>query len=129
MCKNALAAHLFALEASCQAVIAYWVWLKKNKRELEYPNAALIDALREQWPPIHWRDDYLDNPNFKGPGRRWWEEAAIAWGADLCNELIADVCETEGGYEYILFRSEKTLPLRTAKAWGWQRVLEYASAG
>jgi hypothetical protein len=126
--QDTIVAHLFNLETAFQTTIAYWVWKKKNHEEFEYPNAFFIDALRGQWKPINWKDEYMDNPDLKSPCQRWWEKSASVWGTDVRNQLVADVCETDSGYEYILFRSEKTLPLRMAKVWGWQRVLEYAQA-
>ncbi|MGK7873673.1 MAG: hypothetical protein AB4426_10300 [Xenococcaceae cyanobacterium] len=122
----AIADCSYGMEEAFQATISYWLWKKKNNQEFEYPSAFLIAALNDQWKPFHWTDEYLDNPNFKSPCQRWWEEAAVAWGTDVRNELVADVAETDSGYEYVLFRSGKTLSLRIAKVWGWQRVLEYA---
>lgn len=116
----------YGMEEAFQATISYWVWKKKNNQEFEYPSAFLIDALSEQWKPYGWKDEYLENPNFKSPGQRWWEEAAAVWGASMRNALVADVTENNAGYEYILFFSGKTLSLRTAKVWGWEKVLEYA---
>lgn len=124
--QDTLVAHLFTLEAACQTTISYWVWKKSNDEELEYPNAFFIDALRGQWKPLNWKDEYMDNPDFKSPCIRWWERSAQVWGTDLRNQLVADVYETDSGSEYILFRTEKTLSLRMAKVWGWQRILEYA---
>jgi hypothetical protein len=114
------------MEEAFQATISNWVWKKKNNQQLEYPSAFLIAALREQWKPYGWKDEYLENPNFKSPGQRWWEEAAAVWGASVRNALVADATENKAGYEYILFFSGKTLSLRTAKVWGWEKVLEYA---
>lgn len=114
------------IEEAFQATISYWLWTKKNNQKFEHPSAFLIKALNEQWKPIVWKEENLDNPNFKSPCQRWWEEAASAWGRELRNSLIADVAENNSGYEYIWFRSGGTLSLRLAKRWGWQKVLEYA---
>lgn len=115
------------LEAVLQRVIEYWYQLQQQNRALEYPSACLIQALQENWTPKSWKAQYLDNPNFKSPWAIWWEEAGAIWGETVRNELIADVNETEGGYQYILFTNGATLPLKLAQVWGWKRVLEYAN--
>ena len=124
--QDAVASCAYGMEAAFQSTICYWLWKKNNHQQFDYPSAFLIKALAQQWKPINWSDQYLDNPNFKGSCQRWWEEAAVRWGRELRSELIADVAETIGGEEYILLRSGKTLSLNTAKVWGWQRVLKYA---
>jgi hypothetical protein len=127
--QDALSSCLVGMEEAFQATIDYWFWKRKIQEEFEYPNAFLIKALNEQWKPKNWQDAYLDHPAFKSPCQLWWEEAAEAWGADLRNQLVADVRETENGSEEIVFMSGRTLGLRRAKAWGWQKVLDYALSG
>ena len=117
---------VFGMEAALQATITYWYYLQNNNQKLEYPSAFLIEALSNNWQPKNWKEEYLDNPNFKSPCLRWWDEAANVWGRDVRNSLIADVSEDEYGHERILFRSGEKLSLRIAKRWGWQKVLEYA---
>lgn len=124
--QDAIRGNLHALETAFQATISSWVRRQKNGQSLEYPSAYLIKVLNNPWPVRDWRDEYMDNPEFKSRCQLWWEKAAESWGTDTRNQLVADVRETESGYEYILFRSERTLPLRTALAWGWERVLTYA---
>lgn len=109
------------MESAFQATIVYW---KTGK--MEYPNAFLIHALNAGWKPRNWRDEYLDDPNFKSPCLRWWEGAGVAWGTEVRDRLIADVNETDDSYEYVLFANGKTLSLRVVRAWGWERVLNYA---
>ncbi|WP_013320399.1 hypothetical protein [Gloeothece verrucosa] len=116
------------LEARLQSVIEYWYFLQHKNQQLNYPSACLITALSEGWTPKNWQQEYLDNPNFKSPCLLWWEKAAEVWGQDKRNELVADVSETDDGYEYILFRSGKTLSLKIAQIWGWERVLDYGQA-
>lgn len=124
--QDAIVTHLFTLEAACQTTIAYWHWKKSQDEELEYPNAFFIDALKNVWKPINWKDEYLSNPLFKSPCTRWWEKCAEVWGTEVRDRLVADVRENERGIEYILFMNERTLSLKVAHVWGWQRVLEYA---
>lgn len=113
------------IEAVFQRVIEYWYFLQEQNRPF-YANACLLKALQDGWTPHHWTDDYLKNPDFKSPCLVWWEKAAQVWGEQIRNQLVADVSETDGGYEYILFNSGKTLPLQIAQVWGWERVLNYA---
>lgn len=113
------------IEAVFQSVIEYWYFLQSKSQPLEHPSACLITALSEGWTPNHWKEQYLDNPNFQSPCLLWWEKSALIWGENLRNELVADVTETDNGYEYILFRSGKTLSLRIAQIWGWERLLDY----
>lgn len=124
--QDAIISNLHTLENAFMTTISYWVWKQQKEQPLKYPNAFLIKALNREWRPRDWREEYMNNPEFKSRCQRWWEKAAEVWGRDVRNQLIADVCETESGYEYILFMSERTLPLETAIVWGWQRVLEYA---
>jgi hypothetical protein len=124
--QNAVIDCSYGMEEAFQTTISYWIWKQNNNQEFEFPSAFLIAALSNQWKPYDWKDEYLNNPNFKSPSQLWWEEAAVVWGAELRNTLVADVSEDKQGSIKILFLSGKTLSLRTAKAWGWERVLECA---
>ncbi|MGL5871197.1 MAG: hypothetical protein ACRC2R_02315 [Xenococcaceae cyanobacterium] len=114
------------LESAFQATISYWIWKQQIEEKFQYPNAFLIKAIRDNWQPFTWQDDYLNHPKFKSNGQIWWEEAAKIWGQDLRNSLVADVSDRDGGEEYIVFTSGKQMSLKVAKVWGWQRVLDYA---
>ena len=116
----------FGMEDAFQTTISYWYWVQRNQKKFEYPNAFLIEAISKNWRPYEWKDEYLDNPNFKSPYEQWWEEAGMRWGRDLRNSWVADVGEDEDGNERILFRSEEKLSFRVARRWSWQRVTEYA---
>jgi hypothetical protein len=116
------------LEAAFQATISYWIWKQEIKEKFEYPNAFLIKAIQDNWQPFAWQDEYLNNPKFKSNCQLWWEEAEKIWGSELRNKLVADVTKSELGEEYILFVSGTKMPLRVAKVWGWERVLNYAIA-
>jgi hypothetical protein len=109
-----------------RAMIAYWYWLQSREEKLEYPSACLIQAIQEQWKPKYWKDEYLDNPQFQNPCLIFWQRAALMWGQDLRNQLIADVNEDENGTEYILFSSGKKLSFSIALDWSWEKIKEYA---
>ena len=115
----------WGLESAFQAVIVYWKY-KKQQQEIIYPNAALIEALKEHWQPFDWQDKYLDDSRFKSPCLIWWEKAGDIWGADLRNQLIADVNETDLEGEYILLKTGEKLSLKIANMRGWDWVLNYA---
>lgn len=126
--QEALLSSYEGLESALQSVIAYWYQLQKKNQTLEYPSACLIAALSEGWQPVQWKPEYLDNPNFKSSCIIWWEKAAEVWGESIRNQLVADVIETDQGYEYILFTSGLILPLNLAQIWGWEKVLDYANS-
>lgn len=54
----------YGLESAFQAVICYWKY-KRQKHEQFYPNSTLIKAINNQWQPIDWKDEYLEDPCFK----------------------------------------------------------------
>jgi hypothetical protein len=126
--EEAISNCICDLEVAFQVTITYWLWKQTNREKFDYPNAFLIKAIQENWKPFVWQDEYLNNPNFKSACQLWWEEAEKIWSRDLRNKLVADVTESDIGEEYILFTSGKTMPLRVAKVWGWERVLDYASS-
>ena len=113
------------MEAAFQAVISYWKY-KQQRQEKFYPNATLIEALKEHWQPFDWQDEYLADSRFKNPCLIWWEEAGEIWGDELRNQLIADVNETDMGDEYILLKTGEKISLKIARLRGWNWVLDYA---
>jgi hypothetical protein len=115
------------MEAAFQAVISYWKY-KQQQQEKIYPSATLIEALKENWQPFDWRDEYLNDSRFKSSCLIWWEEAEQQWGREIRNQLIADVNETDGGEEYILLKTDEKIPLRIAKLRGWDWILDYAQS-
>jgi hypothetical protein len=116
----------FGLEEAFQATIDYWMWKQQLEEKLEYPNAFLIKAINGNWKPKAWQDKHLNNPNFKSNCQLWWEEAEKIWGKELRDRLVADVSETDSGYEYILFFSGRELFLNIAKLRDWEWILDYA---
>lgn len=125
--REAIINCYFGMEEAFQAVIVYWKY-KQPRNEKFYPNAAFIEAINEHWQPFDWKDEYLNDSNFKSPCLLWWEEAAKIWGIDLRNQLIADVNETASGEEYILLRSGEKISLKIAELKGWDWVLNYAQS-
>lgn len=116
----------FGMEEAFQAVISYWIWQQQNNEKIDYPSALLIEALNEHWKPYNWKDEYLNDSRFKSLCLIWWEEAGKIWGADLRNQLIADVNETHTGEEYILLTTGEKISLNIAQLRGWDWVLNYA---
>lgn len=125
--QDALEITTFGLEEALQSTINYALWLHEQKREI-FPNAILIRALKEQWKPKVWRDEYLELPMLQSPGQKWWNSAASVWGYDLRNRLVADVFY-DNGKELIKFTNEKIILVETAWRWEWERVLNYATSG
>lgn len=113
------------MEAAFQAIISYWIYKRQNKEKM-YPNAALIEALNNQWKPFNWRDEYLNDSRFKSLCLVWWEEASQVWGEDIRNELIADVYEANNGEIYILLKTGEKISLTIAELRGWNWLLNYA---
>lgn len=124
--QTALEACTYGLEDAFRSTIDYVLWLQNNEKKF-YPNAILISALKEQWKPVAWQDDYLELPMLESPGQRWWNAAAKIWGYDLRNQLVADISYSNGT-EFIKFTNGKKLTLEAAWRWEWERVLEYASS-
>ena len=63
------------LEKRFQAIISYWYWLQNQKREIVNANQLLIEAFEQSWEPIEWREEFLNNEQFKSPAEKWWEQA------------------------------------------------------
>ena len=111
----------FNLEDACRSAIEYY-----HSGKMQHPNAFLIKALNQGWKPWRWRDEWLEDPNFKSPCLLWWEEAGYELGVSKRNALIADVTEDSRGREYVLLTSGETLSLAQAKSMGWERLKEFA---
>jgi hypothetical protein len=112
-------------EDALRATIAYWYWLR-NRGETFYANSCLLSAIRHNWSSRYWRDEYLDNPDFKNPCELFWEDAAEYLGYDLRNQAIIDTKERDDGDIYILFCSGTTLRLTQAQRNGWNWLKQYA---
>jgi hypothetical protein len=118
--QEALLNCVEGFEDAIRATIAYWYWLTENSQPF-YANACLLQAIDQHWIPRYWKDEYLDNPNFRSPSSVWWEQIGKVWGTDLRNQTIADINE-----DYILLRTGKKVSLSIATRWGWERLREYA---
>jgi hypothetical protein len=118
--QEALLNCIEGFEDAICATIAYWYWLTENSQPF-YANACLIQAIGQRWKSSYWKDEYLNNPNFKSPSFAWWEQAGKVWGQDLRNQIIADVNE-----DYILLRTGKRITFSVATRWSWERLKEYA---
>ncbi|MEO1431081.1 MAG: hypothetical protein AAFV71_18860 [Cyanobacteria bacterium J06633_8] len=123
---EALEDSSYGLEDALRAAISYILWLREQNYEY-YASVILVRSLNEKWKPVKWRDEYLDLPNLKSPGQKWWEGAAKMWGYDKRNQLVSDIVY-ENGKEYIVFMNGKEMLIETAWRWGWERVLDYASS-
>lgn len=97
--------------------------------QLKHPTGFLMKALAEGYKSYHWNDEWLNDPNFKNPCLKYWEEAARVWGYDLRNALIIDVKEDKNGNQSVVFANGGSMPLNRAISLGWQQVLEYAQSG
>lgn len=129
--QDAIEAYAYNLENSLRAAISYSLWLYQRQREV-IPNLILMRALREQWQPINWRDDYLNIQQIqiiksKKEGERWLNGATQIWGVDTKNRLVKDIV-FDGGKEFIRFRNGKELLVDTAWKLGWEKVFAYAKS-
>lgn len=115
----------YDLETRFQAIIAYWYWLKDNKREI-VPNQILINAFYQQWKPIGWREEFINNENFKSPAQKWWDEARKI---DILNSLIIDVKDNFWSGGKILFKVPNgepwTMDLERAMDMSWSEIIEH----
>ena len=90
--QDAITYCSFNLKDACRSAIEYY-----HSGKMQHPNAFLIKALNQGWKPWRWRDEWLEDPNFKSPCLLWWEEAGYELGVSKRNALIADVTEDERG--------------------------------
>ncbi len=63
------------LEKRFQAIISYWYWLQTQKREIGNANQLLIRAFYQEWEPIAWKEEFLNNDKFRSPAEKWWDQA------------------------------------------------------
>lgn len=91
------------------------------------PNSFLIKAIKNNWHPYRWNDNWIENPIFKSEGMKWWDEAEVHWRRDNRNYLVVDIQETIIGTKAtIFFRSGKSIELRKVSRMSWEELLEYA---
>lgn len=78
------------LEPKFQAIIAYWYWLQGQNQRITDPNQLLIEAFFNEWKPIGWKDEFLNNENFKTEAEKWWSQAKQV---DIVKEIVVDIQE------------------------------------
>ena len=114
------------LEKRFQAVISYWCWLQSQKREIANANQLLIEAFEQEWEPIEWQDEFLNNEQFKTPAEKWWEQARKV---DILKNLIVDVKDNFWSGGKITFRNPQgelwTMDLERAMAMSWPEIIDY----
>ncbi|MEL6909644.1 MAG: hypothetical protein AAFO85_05485 [Cyanobacteria bacterium J06598_4] len=113
------------LEPKLQAVVAYWYWLRKQNRQIIDPNQLIVEAFFEQWQPIGWQDEFLENKNFKTAGEKWWLEAKQV---DVIKDIVVDIQEDfwSGGKVYFrhpLDGSSFPLSLDRVLDLDWQELI------
>ncbi len=114
------------LESRFQAIIAYWCWLKIQDREFINPNKLLINAFSEQWKPINWKDEFLENKEFKSPGEKWWDKASQI---DIIKNLVIDVKDNFWSGGKVIFGSPNggtwTMDLERVMDMSWSEIIEH----
>lgn len=116
----------YGFEEALMSTISYVVWLHKNNHKVTSVNDILIKALYNMWKPNYWKEEYLELPMFETEGDKWWKEAAIHWGEDVRNRLVADI-SMGCGVEIITFTNGVKITVDSALARGWKTTLECAT--
>ena len=63
------------LECRFQAILAYWCRLQTQQKDVVDANKLLIQAFKEEWNSIGWKDEFLNREEFKSPADSWWDKA------------------------------------------------------
>ncbi|OUL30869.1 hypothetical protein BV378_03075 [Nostoc sp. RF31YmG] len=116
----------YGFEEALISAISYVVWLKQNNKEITSVNDILIKALYNMWKPKYWKEEYLELPMFETEGDKWWKEAAIHWGQEVRNRVVADI-SMGCGVEIITFTNDTKITVDSAYARGWKTTLECAT--
>ncbi len=116
----------YDLEARFQAIISYWSWLQTQETEIIDPNQLLIQAFYQQWKPIGWKEEFLDNNEFKSPAEKWWDKASQV---DILKSLIVDVKDNFWSGGTIIFKDPNgepwTMDLERAMDMSWEEIIEH----
>ncbi len=116
----------YDLEARFQAIISYWYWLGTQEREVIEPDQLLIKAFYQQWKPIGWKDEYLNNDQFKSPAEKWWDQARQV---DILKNLIIDVKDNFWSGGRIIFNHPYdefwTMDLDRAMDMTWEQIIAH----
>lgn len=114
------------LEPKFQAIVSYWCWLQNQGREIGNANQLLIEAFTQNWTPIEWQDELLNNPNFKSPAQKWW---SMASQVEVLKNLIVDVRDNFWSGGKVIFVDPTgdtwTMDLDRANDMTWEQVLTY----
>jgi hypothetical protein len=114
------------LEIRFQAIVSYWYWLQTQEREIIEPNQLLIQAFYQQWKPIGWQDEYLNNDEFKSQAEKWWDKANQV---DILKNLIIDVKDNFWSGGKIIFNHPYdepwTMDLDRALDMSWQQIIAH----
>ncbi|MDJ0900168.1 MAG: hypothetical protein QNJ55_15290 [Xenococcus sp. MO_188.B8] len=114
------------LEKRFQAIISYWYWLQTQKRDIENANQLLIQAFEQEWEPIEWQEEFLNNDKFKSPAEKWWEQARKV---DILKNLIVDVKDNLWSGGKIVFQKPNgelwNMDLEIAMDMSWQEIITY----
>ena len=116
----------YELEARFQAIISYWYWLKTQEREIGDANQLLIQAFYQQWKPFEWKEEFLNNDEFRSPAEKWWDRARKV---EILNSLIIDVQDNFWSGGKIIFKDPNgepwTMDLERAMDMSWQQIIEH----
>ncbi|MEM9273428.1 MAG: hypothetical protein AAGA80_10770 [Cyanobacteria bacterium P01_F01_bin.143] len=123
---NSIENYNYELEARFQAIISYWYWLQNQNQELLSPSQVLIQAFSEQWNPIGWQKEFLDNEKFKSLAEKWWDQARKV---DILKNLIVDVQENFWSGGKIVFQNPHgecwKMDLERGMEMSWEEIIEY----
>lgn len=116
----------YNLEPKFQAIISYWCWLQNQGREVGNANQLLIEAFTQNWTPIEWQDQFLQNPHFTSPAQKWW---SMASQVEVLKHLIIDVQDNFWSGGKITFVNPVgdtwTMDLDRARDLSWSQLLTY----
>ncbi len=108
------------------AVVAYYCWLQTQNQDVVDPNKLFIQAFKEGWTPIGWKDEFLEREEFKSPAQKWWDKAK---NVDVLKNLVVDVQSNfwSGGKIIFAYPSGQlfTLDLSRAMDMSWSSIIEY----
>ncbi|MGK7957947.1 MAG: hypothetical protein AB4063_22235 [Crocosphaera sp.] len=86
----------------------------------------LIQAFYQQWKPIGWKEEFLDNNDFKSPAEKWWDKASQV---DILKSLIVDVKDNFWSGGTIIFKDPNgepwTMDLERAMDMSWEEIIEH----
>lgn len=57
----------YELETRFQAVIAWYLYLRRKRKNLPNATYILVEAFKNEWQPIGWKQEFLELPQFQPP--------------------------------------------------------------